>query len=106
MVDADRVSVAGKRFFSCIAMVKFLDALTEKVKFNDAAWKARLIFLFCIFSRPLFVFPLSLSLSKTHAFPFLSFLFSLVFSFLLCGRTTSACSCPRAPCASPLPTTP
>ena len=75
VVDADRVSVAGKRFFSCIAMDKFLDALTEKVKFNDAAWKARLIFLFCIFfSRPLF--PLSPSL-----FPKLTlFLFSL-FSF-------------------------
>ena len=39
VVDGDRVSVAGKRFFSCIAMDRFLDALAEKVAFNDAAWK-------------------------------------------------------------------
>lgn len=39
VVDGDRVSVAGKRFFSCIAMDAFLDALAEKVSFNDAAWK-------------------------------------------------------------------
>lgn len=39
VVDGDRVSVAGKRFFSCIAMERFLDALAERVAFNDAAWK-------------------------------------------------------------------
>lgn len=41
VVDGDRVSVAGKRFFSCIAMDAFLDALAKKVTFNDAAWKVR-----------------------------------------------------------------
>lgn len=39
VVDGDRVSVAGRRFFSCISMDAFLDALAKRVTFNDAAWK-------------------------------------------------------------------
>ena len=45
VVDGDRVSVAGKRFFSCIAMDAFLERLAERVEFNDAAWKVCWYFL-------------------------------------------------------------
>ena len=66
VVDGDRVSVAGKRFFSCIAMERFLDALAERVAFNDAAWKVceRLFFTFFSYFSPAFS---SLS-SKTRLF--------------------------------------
>jgi hypothetical protein len=72
VVDGDRVSVAGKRFFSCIAMERFLDALAERVAFNDAAWKVceRLFFYF------FFLFLTGVFFSLFQNSPFLTLFFS------------------------------
>jgi pyruvate decarboxylase len=38
IVEPDRVVVAGRRFFQCVAADEFMTALAVKVKANETAW--------------------------------------------------------------------